>query len=61
MTEENKIQTEKCISCGQETGIPVDKNVDSRTTYVEGSGQLCVECFKKIYNEVHKKSDDVSC
>lgn len=55
MTEENKIQTEKCVSCGQETGIPVDKNVDSRTTYVEGSGQLCVECFKKIYNEVHKK------
>jgi hypothetical protein len=60
MNQENKIPTEKCISCGKDTGIPVNKDIDYRTTYIEGSGQLCSDCFKKIYNEVHKKNDDVS-
>jgi recombinational DNA repair protein (RecF pathway) len=55
--ESNNI--EKCVSCGRETGYSINDHIDSRKTYVEGAGQLCSECFKEVYNKVHKKDVDV--
>ena len=46
--ENNKIETEKCVLCGAETNVPVDLHIDLRKNYVEGVGQLCDDCAKKI-------------
>ena len=53
--EQDKIKTDKCVSCGKETGIPVNKHIDVRTGYIEGAGQICSDCFIKYFKEVHKK------
>ena len=53
-----KTNIEKCVSCGRETGYSINDHIDSRKTYVEGAGQLCAECFKEVYNKVHKKDVD---
>ena len=41
-------KTEKCVLCGSETNIPRDLHIDFRTGYVEGVGQLCINCFIEI-------------
>ena len=51
-----KIETEICVSCGVDTKIPVYLHIDSRHHYIEGAGQLCKECFTKIYET--KEIDD---
>jgi hypothetical protein len=56
--ENKNLGTEKCISCGKDTGISVNTHVDFRKGYVEGAGQLCSECFKETYQKVHKKNDN---
>jgi hypothetical protein len=38
---------EICILCGKETTVDVDTHIDFRTGYIEGSGQLCYECYRK--------------
>jgi len=48
MMEKNN-KTEKCVSCGADTDVPVDQHIDLRKHYVEGAGQLCVACFNRIY------------
>ena len=60
LTMEKKIETEKCIVCGRDTGISINSHVDFRKTYVEGAGQLCAECFKETYKKVYKKDDNVN-
>lgn len=42
---------EKCVCCGRCTNIPKYMHVSKRSYYVEGIGQLCNECFKKIYHD----------
>ena len=54
----NNNQTEKCITCGKDTGISINTHVDFRKGYVEGAGQLCSECFTETYKKVHKKDDN---
>ena len=48
VVEENKIH-ETCALCKTLTNVKIDSHVDNRTTYVEGAGQLCVDCYEKIY------------
>jgi hypothetical protein len=43
--------TDNCISCNKDTGIPSCSNVDFRKNYVDGAGQLCDECFVGIYDK----------
>lgn len=40
---------EICIVCGKITGVPKDKPVSERKTYMEGAGQLCENCCWEIY------------
>ena len=40
---------EDCVNCGKETEYPINMNIDYRSYYVEGAGQLCKECYDKIY------------
>jgi hypothetical protein len=37
---------DKCISCGKDTSFNVDTHIDLRYGYIEGAGQLCINCFK---------------
>lgn len=36
-----------CILCGKETPYDFETHVDFRVGYIEGAGQLCIECFNK--------------
>jgi len=51
-----KVDVEKCISCGRDTGYSINDHIELRKTYVEGAGQLCSECFKEVYEKVHKNN-----
>jgi NMD protein affecting ribosome stability and mRNA decay len=51
---EKNIETEKCVSCGIDTKIPVSLNVEVRSYYVEGAGQLCRDCYKKTFDKQEK-------
>jgi len=45
-------ETEICVSCRKDTGIPKNCHVDDpkrKGNYVEGAGQLCEECADTIY------------
>ncbi len=48
MKEDKK---DDCVSCGNETPYNEDEHVDRRFYYVEGAGQLCKDCWNKVYNE----------
>ena len=43
LTMKNSIETDKCVSCGRDTGISINTHIDSRKTYVEGAGQFCFQ------------------
>ena len=36
-----------CILCGVETQYEMDVNIDYRTGYIEGAGQMCTKCWDK--------------
>ena len=46
---------DKCVSCGVETSYDKTDHVDFRLGYVEGAGQLCLDCYEKIYMKPKKK------
>ena len=40
---------DKCINCKCETLYDKETHVDFRLGYVEGAGQLCLDCYGIIY------------
>ena len=44
--------TDKCVSCKKETLYNKTDHVDYRLGYVEGVGQLCLDCYGTIYGLV---------
>ena len=42
---------DRCVVCREKTEYDVNDHVDVRLYYVEGSGQLCEECYNEIYGE----------
>jgi len=56
---------EPCVSCKKVTTYDREDHIDYRIGYIEGSGQLCLDCYDKIYikpkvgekNEQIHKSD----
>lgn len=44
----NSDQYDMCVSCGRPTPYPKNLDISKRHCYVEGSGQLCVECCKQV-------------
>ncbi len=38
-----------CVNCEKETQYDIDCHIDYRFHYIEGAGQLCKECYEKIY------------
>ena len=43
---------DKCVSCKKETLYDRTDHVDFRLGYVEGVGQLCLDCYEMIYGIV---------
>ena len=41
---------EQCVSCNVVTHIHRDEDIASRKYYIEGTGQLCEQCYNMIYN-----------
>ena len=37
-----------CVLCGKETPYPIELDIILRHCYIEGMGQLCVDCCKKF-------------
>ena len=40
---------DKCNCCGVETPYDKDDHIDTRIGYIEGAGQLCLDCYDLIY------------
>ena len=43
---------ELCIRCGQPTPYDIHTPISSRRYYVDGLGQLCEDCWKRVYGEI---------
>ena len=46
------METEECILCHKDTGIPKNLHIDDPGRlgcYVEGCGQLCGKCYRDVY------------
>lgn len=43
-------EKDKCVGgCSRETEYDKNTHIDFRLHYIEGAGQLCAECYVKIY------------
>ena len=40
-----------CVRCGKTTVYDESVPIEQRKHYIEGSGQLCVECWQILYGE----------
>ena len=38
-----------CVLCGSLTNVPHSLQIEYRSTYVEGVGQLCLKCYQRLY------------
>jgi hypothetical protein len=46
------MKKEICVMCGKETPYDVTTIVHLRNYYIEGSGQLCKECYEDVYKQI---------
>ena len=49
-TPKNDPNNERCVSCNELTPYRKDTSIYVRQFYIEGGGQLCKKCNKKIYD-----------
>ena len=45
------ITRDRCVICDCETPFDINEHIDFRMGYIEGVGQLCLNCYDKIYYE----------
>lgn len=46
---------ERCIRCNAETAYDVSTHIDMRVGYIEGAGQLCINCYR--LNEMEEQDE----
>ena len=46
---------DKCVSCKKDSLYDKETHIDFRIGYIEGTGQLCLDCYEKLY--VRPKKD----
>ncbi len=49
--ETRKILYEACVLCNKQTNVRADTDINNRTYYIEGCGQLCRECYRETYSK----------
>ena len=42
---------DRCVLCGRATDVSTALPIDRRDHYIEGCGQLCRNCWKKLYGK----------
>jgi len=47
--ETDGVKLDKCVLCNADTPYTEHTHIDYRNFYVEGAGELCVECYDKVY------------
>ena len=50
---------ELCITCKKETKYHKDDHIDFRLGYIEGAGQLCVDCHQKLHGHTNVEPDEI--
>ena len=50
---------DKCVVCKKDSRHNKDEHIKVRIGYIEGAGQLCLDCYEDIYmrtkNALHKR------
>ena len=46
---------ELCVTCKKETTYYREDHIDYRIGYIEGSGQLCLDCYDELYIKPNKE------
>jgi hypothetical protein len=49
LIEKNNNLKEQCVMCDSKTEYTKNTHIDQRKHYIEGAGQICEECYIKIY------------
>jgi len=49
---------DKCVSCGVETQFDQNMDINYRFYYVDGGGQLCKECYDRIFSDEEEEFND---
>ena len=49
LCQRKKTVYEKCVLCGADTEIPITTPIEEREDYIQGCGQLCATCRRKIH------------
>lgn len=49
--DEDDEYKDRCVLCKCVTKYSIDTPVQCRTCYIQGAGQLCKECYKKVYDK----------
>ena len=44
---------EKCVLCKKDTTYNFNDHIDMRYGYIEGIGQLCIQCYNRGLNSNH--------
>ena len=52
--EEQFGNKDKCVICNEDSLYDKTMPIKLRLGYIKGSGQLCLECYDKIYNYENK-------
>lgn len=47
--QHKKVPYERCVVCGAMTDIPQILPIENRSCYIEGCGQICRQCYQKLY------------
>lgn len=50
----NKEEYETCVICKCTTNVKREEPIGERYGYIEGAGQLCYDCYKKLYGANEK-------
>jgi len=47
--ETDGVKLDKCVLCNADTPYTEHTHIDYHNFYVEGAGQLCGECYDRVY------------
>ena len=54
------MEIESSVQCGEPTLYRITDHIDTRIGYVEGAGQLCIDCHRKLEESPRIDPDAVS-
>lgn len=45
---------EICVCCHKKVKILKNKDIELRSFYIEGAGQLCYDCYHELYSQFNR-------